>query len=235
MIKKAVRKHEISKAEFETRVKKIIAAKYWVGLNHYQPVSTDNLTKDLNRPATVQLVQELSDATVTLLKGDAQSLKLYLPKKTAIISIGVNKPTVFQQELAKIYTNSKIFFVGKTTADSVLKPLLDTLKGYDQLYISINDTRLRPASKLDYSADVKSFVGNISGYKNTVICIFANAYTVAGLPGIENCGALMVGYQMTDALQRSAVKVITGRLKPTGRLPVTINSLFKTGSGVPVL
>ena len=189
----------------------------------------------MNRPAAQLLVQQLSDAAVTLLKGDASSLQLDVLKKTAIISIGVSKPTVFQQELAKVYTNSKIFLVEKNTADSVLKTLLDTLKQYDQLYISINDARLRPASKLDYSTDVKAFAGNISGYKNTVICVFANAYTIAGLPNIENCGTLMVCYQMTDALQRAAVKAITGQLRPTGRLSVTINGLFKTGSGIRIL
>ncbi len=50
-----------------------------------------------------------------------------------------------------------------------------------------------------------------------------------GLPGIEKSGALLACYQMTDDLQRSAVKIITRQLKPTGRLSVTVNSLFKTG------
>ena len=232
MIKKAVRKQEVSKAEFEARVKKVLAAKYWAGLNHYQPVSTVNLTSDLNRPATGQLIQELSDSAVTLLKGTTSSLKPDILKKTAIISIGVSKPTVFQQDLAKIYLNSKIFGVGKADPDSTLKILQDTLKQYDQLFISINDTRLRPASKLDYSTGVKAFLSNIAGYKNTVVCVFANAYTIAGLPGIENCGSLVVCYQMTDYLQRSVVKVISGSLKPTGRLPVTVNSSFVTGFGL---
>ena len=65
-----------------------------------------------------------------------------------------------------------------------------------------------------------------------VISVFANPYTLAGLPGIENSGALMVCYQLSDETQRSAVKVITGRLKPTGKLPVTINTFFTTGAGL---
>jgi beta-N-acetylhexosaminidase len=109
--------------------------------------------------------------------------------------------------------------------------LLQTLQQYNQVYVSINDSRLRPASKLDYSDDVKSFITQIASQQNTVISVFANAYTIAGLPGIEKCGALLVCYQMTDDLQRSAVKVILQQLKPTGRLPVRINNLFTTGMG----
>lgn len=229
MIRKAVRKKLVSREEFESRVKKVLAAKYWAGLNHYNETTIKNLTEDLSRPAAKQFVQQLSDAAVTLIKGDARSLQLNPLKKTAIISIGVNEPTVFQQELTKWYGNSKLFQVSKNSTGAELKAQLEELGQYDQLYISVNDTRTRPASQLDYSSDVKLFIGELAARPSSVVCIFANAYTMATLPGIEKCGALLVCYQMTDDLQLSAVKAITGRLKPTGRLPVTVNSYFKTG------
>ena len=232
LIRKIIRKDKISKEEFESRVKMILAAKYWAGLNQYHENSTEHEVEDLNRPEAINLVQQLSDAAVTLLRGNAQSLQLNPLQKTAIVSIGVTQPTVFQQALGGWYANSTQFLVGKNTPDSILKVLLDTLKQYNQVYISINDTRRRPASTLDYSNDVKSLITALAAHPNTVISVFANAYTIAGLPGIEKCGALLVGYQMTDDLQRSAVKVITLQLKPTGRLPVTINKLFTTGAGL---
>jgi beta-glucosidase-like glycosyl hydrolase len=232
LIRKAVRKHEVTKEEFEARIKKVLAAKYWAGLNHYQENSTDHLTEDLNRPAAKELVQQLSDAAVTLLKGDSSSLQLNHLHKTAIISIGVTKPTVFQQELVKSYSNNTTFLVGKNTSETELKALLENLKQYEQVFVSINDTRPRPASKLDYSNDVKSFISELAEHPNTVMSVFANAYTIAGLPGIEKSGALLACYQLTDELQRSAVKVITRQLKPTGRLPVSVNEFFKTGTGI---
>jgi len=231
-IKKAVRKKEISKEEFEARVKKVLAAKYWAGLNNYQETSTQNLVADLNRPAAKQLVQQLSDAAITLLKGDTAALKMDTTAKTAIISIGVTKPTIFQQQLSIHYPNSSIFLVDKNDPHSKLDSLQKVLAQYQQIYISINDTRLRPQSKLNYSADVKSFITQMASVKNTVVSVFANAYTIAGLPGIENAGALLVGYQMSDDLQLSAVKVIAGQLKATGKLPVSINTMFPTGSGI---
>jgi len=231
-IKKAVRKKEISKEEFEARVKKVLAAKYWAGLNNYQETSTQNLVADLNRPAAKQLVQQLSDAAITLLKGDTAALKMDTTAKTAIISIGVTKPTIFQQQLSIHYPNSSIFLVDKNDPHSQLDSLQKVLAQYQQIYISINDTRLRPQSKLNYSADVKSFITQMASVKNTVVSVFANAYTIAGLPGIENAGALLVGYQMSDDLQLSAVKVIAGQLKATGKLPVSINTMFPTGSGI---
>jgi beta-N-acetylhexosaminidase len=229
LIRKAVRKKQISAEEFDARVKKVLAAKYWAGLNHYRETSTKNLVEDLNRPAEKALVRQLSDAAVTLLKGDAESLQLDPLQKTAIVSIGVNQLTVFQQELSRWYAGSVLFNVAKDSPDAEVKALLETLKHYNQVFVSINDTRARPASKLDYSSDVKAFITQIAARNNTVITVFANAYCLDGLPGIEKCGALLVCYQMTDDLQRSAVKVITRQMNPTGRLPVTINRTFTTG------
>ena len=232
LIRKAVRKKQIPPAEFEARVKKVLAAKYWAGLNHYQEVPTDDLYDDLHRPAASELIQQLSDAAVTLIKGDAASLQLKPLQKTAIISIGVTEPTVFQQELAKWYPVNGFFLVGKNTSATELNALLETLRQYDQVFVSINDTRLRPAGKLDYSNEVKTFIAEVAGHKNTVMSVFANAYTIAGLPGIETSGAILACYQMTDELQRSAVKMITRQLKPMGRLPVTVTTLFTTGLGI---
>lgn len=231
LIRKVVRQDKISEKEFEARVKTVLAAKYWAGLNHYHEILTTNLTKDLNRADAQELVQQLSDAAITLLKGDASSLQLNPIQKTAIVSIGVTQPTVFQLGLAEWYPDHTFFFVEKNSPAEGLKALLETLKQYSQVYVSVNDTRSRPASKLDCSSDVKLFISELALHNNTVISVFANAYTIADLPGIEKCGALLVGYQMTDDLQKSAVKVITKQLRPAGRLPVTVSKIFTTGQG----
>lgn len=232
LIRKAVRKEKVSKEEFKARVKKVLAAKYWAGLNNYQEVSPVNLGEDLNGSAAKELVQQLSDAAVTVLKGDASTLKLNPFLKTAILSIGVSSPTVFQQEAAKNFPNSKLFMVDKNTPTIELKNILGLLSQYQQVITGVHDTRLRPQSKLDYTSDVKLMIADLAGRPNTVIGVFANAYTIAGLPGIENSNALMVCYQNSPELQKSVVKVLTGNLKPTGKLPVSVNVFFPTGTGI---
>ncbi|MFI5158787.1 MAG: glycoside hydrolase family 3 protein [Sphingobacteriales bacterium] len=231
-IRKAIRKNEITREEFNAKVKKVLAAKYWAGLNDYHETPINNLVADLNRPAAKELVSQLSDAAITLLKGNAVSLQLNPIVKTAIVSIGVTQPTIFQQDLCHWYADSRIFMISKNESASDVKNLLAVLKNYGQVYISIHDTRTRPQSKLDYNADVKQFITQLAARSNTVICVFANAYTIAGLPGIEKAGALIVAYQNSNYLQHSAVKVITQRLKPSGRLSVSVNEYFKNGAGI---
>lgn len=230
-IRKAVRKGQISKAEFEAKVKKVLAAKYWAGLNNRKDGIAVGVVADLNRDAAHELIQQLSDAAVTMVKGSSDGVRLNPLQKTAIVSVGVDKYTVFQQELGRWSTGCHLFTVNKSTPVATLNRMLQMLKEYDQVYLSINDTRIRPASKLDYSNGVKEFIAALCGQNRTITSVFANAYTLAGLPGIEKSAGLLVCYQMSDDLQRSAVKVLTGQIKPIGKLPVSINAFFATGAG----
>jgi beta-glucosidase-like glycosyl hydrolase len=231
-IRRAIRNDQITEEEFDAKVKKVLAAKYWAGLNSYHETPINNLVADLNRPAEKELVQQLSDASITLLKGNAASLQLNPIIKTAIVSIGVTQPTVFQQDLSHWYADCRIIMISKNESATDINNLLTMLKNYGQVYISIHDSRKRPASKLDYNADVKRLITQLASRKNTVISVFANAYSITGLPGIEKAGALIMAYQNSDDLQRSAVKVITQRLKPSGKLSVSVNEYFKNGAGI---
>ncbi|AYL99517.1 glycoside hydrolase family 3 protein [Mucilaginibacter celer] len=229
LIRKAVRHGSVSAAEFEERIKKILAAKYWAGLNQYKPTPLANLSQDINSDAAKALVQQLSDAAVTQLKN---TTKLNPFLKTAVVSIGVTSPTPFQMEAVRYFPNSRIFIVNKDAPAIELSNILAWLKQYPQIIVGIHDTRLRPQSKLDYNSDVKLMIADLASRKNTAFSVFANAYAIAGLPGLEKAGNLMVCYQMTPELQKSAAKALSGGLKPAGKLPVTINTFFTTGMGL---
>jgi beta-N-acetylhexosaminidase len=73
-------------------------------------------------------------------------------------------------------------------------------------------------------------VAALAAKPNVVTSVFANPYTIAGLPGIEKSAGIIVGYQKDDAMQRSAVKVITGLMKPAGKLPVKCKCVFPYGN-----
>ena len=231
-IRKAIRKGQVSKEEFNARVKKVLTAKYWAGLNHYEPVDINHLTDDLNRPDALALQQQLADKAVTLLKGDSLIQNLDFSKRTAIVSIGITAPTLYQQQLAKTFTNSKLYFISKQAQATDISFIMQDLKGYDQVIVGIHDTRLRPASKLDYPANLKLMIAGLASYPNTVVSVFANPYTIAGLPGIEKSAALLACYQKDDFMQRAAAKIISRQIKAAGKLSVSINTYFPTGTGI---
>lgn len=231
LIKKSIRHKRLTWVNINEKVKKILMAKYWMGLSKVDSVKTEDLISDLNRPTSFQLIQQLTDAAITVIKGaDQLPLRNDFVRKTAILSVGENMPTVFSDMIKKSNTKNQLFIIPKDISVKEMVAVKAELQNFDQVVLAIYDTRKRPASILDYPVDLKLFIADVAR-KNTISVVFANPYTVAGLPGLENSKAVLIGYQNSKEMEQSAAKVILGTLKATGKLPVTINAFFKYGDG----
>ncbi len=231
MIRKAIHKGRLSWNQVNNSVKKVLAAKYWVGLNNYKPVDTTEIVTYLNRPEALALKQRLADASVTVLKNDSLLKALDKNKRTALVSLGVTEITGFQGELKNYFTNSTNFIASKIVSLTDIKRMLEELKTYDQVILGIHDYRKRPGSTLDYNNELKLFIAE-AAKMNTITVVFANPYTIAGLPGIEQSKTILVNYQNTDEMHKASAKVLTGKMGTSGRLPVNVNSFFKYGDGI---
>ena len=231
LIRQAIKDKRIRRKQLKTSVKKILAAKYWAGLNQYQRIANSDVFQDLHRPEAIELNQKLADAAVTVLKSDSLIKNLDYSKKTAIVSIGVTELSLVQRELTPLFPNVLNFVVSKDAANSDIQAISKELKNFDQIILTVHDSRKRPQSTLDYKTNLKLLIADIAK-RTTITALFANPYTIAGLPGIEISKSIIVNYQLSDDLQKATIKVIKGQLKASGKLPVTINSFFKNGDGI---
>lgn len=227
LIRKAIHQRKLTWDDISAKVKKILYAKYWAGLNIYQPINTQNIVADLNRPEAKNLKQQLADAAITILKGaDSLNAPKTFTTKTAILNIGTKEISLFAKEIKKDDLKASIFVIPKNALVLDLQIIKSQLASFDRIIMAIHDTRKRPLSTLDYNNDVKLFIADMAQISNISI-VFANPYTIAGLPGIEKSKSILLAYQDMDELEIAAAKVISGKLKATGKLPVTINAFFK--------
>lgn len=230
LVRRAVREGRIPMERIDESVKKILTAKYWAGLNVKDTVNEKNVYAEINRPESKMLLQQLADASMTLLRGKQYLKTLTAQKRTAIISIGSPQVTTFQQDLGKFYKNSVFYTLDKTANANAIAKVLKEIGNFDQVIIGIHDTRTRPGNGIVLSADLKMFIKSMAD-KNAVFALFANPYNLAALPGLENSKVLLVAYQKEDFMQRAASSVIKNQLTTSGKLPVTVNTFFKYGDG----
>ena len=230
LVEQAVKSGRIKQAELDERVKRVLASKYWLGLNQYRPISQANLNNDLNSPAAQSLVQRLADAAITVLKSDKKIKAFDKKATTAIVSVGVDKAQDFENGLALQLNNKKEFVIsGKETAEE-LKELLKSIRGNRQIVMAIHDNRSRPRSETDLNALTKEFVAKLAG-KRTISVMFTNPYAVNSLE-LDRSAAIIMAYQNDAFMQRAALKVLLGQIKAQGKLSVTINKTFVTGAGI---
>ncbi len=230
MVLQAIKQGRLTQQDIDGRVKKILATKYWLGLNNRQPVPLTNLYHDLNRQGTQALNQRLADASVTLLRGDSLIRAINYSRRTAIISVGLSELSEFQHMLEWRFDNHTHYVLSaNATADDVAAVATE-LRRYSQVIVALHDNRTRPRSTYHYNGTVRLFLNELA-HRDAIFCVFANPYGLAGLPGIEQAKSILVCYQNDDVMQRAAAKVILKRLTPTGQLPVTVNAFFRYGDG----
>ncbi|WP_028296352.1 glycoside hydrolase family 3 protein [Olivibacter sitiensis] len=221
MVEKAIKKKRLDRDDLDRRVKKVLAAKYWLGLQQPTPVDTLGLYQALNSDSAKALVQQLADASMTMLRGDADSLNTSL--RTAIISIGVDTTPVFQQELKATYPQADMIYVRpEADIEEINEGLRLVAAGnYEQLIVSIHDQRLRPQSKLNYSEALNRLISELD-QQNSFFTLFGNPYALSSIPSLTDAKGLLVTYQNDAHMQKAAAKVIAGQLKATGKLPVSV-------------
>jgi len=231
MVKQAIKDERLTIERIDESVKKILTAKYWAGLNKKQVIKEDNVVAEVNREESLALLQQLADASMTLLRGRDSLQNLTANKRTLIINVGTPSQTAFQKEMVGYYKNSVSFNLDKNANANAISKVLAEVKPEDQVVIAIVDTRLRPGNNIPLSADLKMMLNDMAS-KNAYFALFANPYNLAGLPGLEKAKVLLVGYQKEYYMQKAAASVFKHQLIPTGKLPITANSFFKYGDGL---
>lgn len=231
LVRRAIRTNRLSWERIDESLKKILIAKYWAGLNNLQPLKTTNVVPELNRLESMALNQRLADAAVTILNSDSQIRNFDKNKKTAIISMGATGTNTFHTMVRPQLDNSVHFILPKNASNNDIVNVSKELRNYDQIIVGIQDTRRRPGAVLDYNNPMKLFIAELAKMNSTMV-VFANPYSIAGLPGIEAAKTIILNYQNSEEAQKASARVITGSLKAKGKLPVSINSSFKNGDGI---
>jgi len=122
-IKEAYLEEVVSEKRLAHSVKKILSAKYKVGLNHYQPVDTNYLFEDLNSIRNDILYSELMENAVTVIKNNNGLLpvKDLYSNKIAYVNLGDSlEETSFLQQLKKY---ARVDHVKSKSLDGLLQQL----------------------------------------------------------------------------------------------------------------
>lgn len=230
LVEQSIKNGRLKQQDIDNRVKRVLAAKYWLGLNNYRPTNRNGLISDLNRATTKSLIQRMADASVTVLRSDKGLRNFDKKRNTAVVSVGISQPQNFEKGLAVQLNDTKNFFIDGQLDEEQLKDLLKEIRSYKQIVLAIHDDRSRPRSELDLRGPVKEFIDKLAG-RRTISVMFTNPYALNSVE-VGRSSSIILAYQNDDFMQRAALKVLLKQTKATGKLPVDINKSFSYGDGI---
>lgn len=218
-LKEAVANGKISEEVINAACKKILAYKYILGVSN-TPINLRNLANDLNTPHAEWLARKLNEKAITVVKNydDVLPLKNLDQKKIAAISIGGSSKQFLNT--LKLYGNVTTFSVA-TSAE--LSALQAKLAPFNTIILSIHDNK-------NYQSNV---VQNICAGKRSILVFMTTPYRMSRYKGaVQKSEAVIVGYENTPFAQEYAAQAIFGGNDVDGKLPVSIDGLYKEGDGI---
>lgn len=220
-------KGDISEERLALSVKKILQAKYKVGLNNYQPVNLTNLSADLNRLQDDILYEELFENAITIVKNENELLPIRnLEEKTmAYVKMGDVDGSVFLNELKK-YT--KVHEIEGSTLDS----LMINLQDYNTVVVGLHRSNQNPWKSYKFTDTELIWLQAIAIKHKVILDVFVKPYALSDLASIENIESIVVSYQNSKIAQEKSAQLIFGAFPSKGILPVSIGNYFKVGEGI---
>ena len=220
---------EISEERLSYSVKKILKAKYKVGLNNFLQISKTNLYNDLNSLENKILNEELVEKAITVVKNNDNMLPIKnLKNSIGYLNFGNDNYMAFFDELTKYskIDNLDEIYILKTEFESFIE------SNYKTIIIGVHANSETPWKSYNLKKEEIIFINRISKKVNVILNIFGSPYMLNKFKNIKNINGIIISYQNSKVFQKKSAQLIFGAIESTGILPVSIGKLFSAGQGL---
>ncbi len=228
-IQTAIANKTLDSIDIDNRVKKVLLAKYNLGLSKPGYINTNNLHEDLNKDV-LTLRRKVAKNAITLLRlKDAGLFPLKPNKKIAYVCIGdadTNALAIF----LSVENGADTYFMNyndnASVADSILK---DIDKNYDEVIIGLHNFNKYPAKNFGISQTALGLIKNLQSSTHALTIVFGNPYALKNFCDADN---LVECYEDDPTFQETAFYWLNGQFVASGKLPVTVCDAFHYGDGI---
>jgi beta-N-acetylhexosaminidase len=232
-INAAIARGEISRAMVDEKCKKILRAKFWMGLNKTKLVSLNNLDADLHTVNADLVNRKLVQSSLTLLN-NADSLlplKRLDTLKIATLCIGDETKNMFQKRVDS-YTHADHFNIVEDLDGPLIDQLMVKLKPYNMILVTIHKSNGSPFKSYTITEEARQIIETLNAQKTVVVSVFTNPYSLIDFKEGFKLKGLIMSYQNSELAQDYTAQLIFGGIGAKGMLPVSLHYNYPYGYGL---
>ncbi|MGC1631246.1 MAG: glycoside hydrolase family 3 N-terminal domain-containing protein [Gelidibacter sp.] len=219
--------NQVTEERLAHSVKKILMAKYKVGLNKYRPIATKNLVQDLNRLKDDLLYEQLMENAITVVRNQKEILPLRHLDTKKIAYVEMGDPIDNKAYLEELRKYAKVHEIKANKLDEIVTKL----HNYNTVIVGFHKSNVNPWRPYQFSDKEKTWLYEIARTNTVILDVFARPYALIDLHSIENIEGIVVSYQNSEISMRKSAQLIFGAIPAKGTLPVSSGEHFKVGDG----
>jgi beta-N-acetylhexosaminidase len=223
---------KLTNEDIAVKCRKILALKYWSGLNTRQTIKKENIERELSPGSTRALIRELYANALTVLKNDQDLLPLKNLQDIRIATVAINRNglSTFQRRITDYHPADN--YCIDPTDSAACNNLLKKLPDYDIIITGVFGLDQRPNMGFGIKPELNDFIDKLAGNKKTIITWFGNPYAIDKIKSLQSADGLILAYQENEYTEDLSAQLIFGGIGSVGSLPVTINDKWPSDFGI---
>ena len=230
-IKDAIKLGTILQSDIDDKCRRVLAAKYWVGLSNQPLVDMNNIYYDLNKPKFKLHKRKLIENALTVAKN--KDLIIPFEKLDTLditsVSIGTASANKFSNTL-ELYTDIDKKAISKRAGSAVVQNLIESTHDKNLLIVSIHNTDMRASRQFGITDETIRAVDKLALEKNVVLVLFGNPYILEKFNHLDKLSGLLVAYEDGELVKDLSAQLLFGGIPATGKLPVSVGKNFPVGT-----
>ena len=235
----AVKSGRITEQRVEESARKILAAKYDLGLVEQRITSIDTIDRVVGSPDVVKLATEIAEHAVTLVRDEDKlvPLKNLRPDSHVFnlaITNGDDRNWIANAFVAKLHRSGvkvETVVLDERSTDQDVQKALEQAKAADLVLASLyGRVRSGQASSVGIpDAGARALAALIAAKTPIVGISFGNPYLLQSLSGLRT---YIVAYGDMPSLQQAVARAVVGEIDVVGKLPISLPGLYPRGTGI---
>ncbi|MGC1391761.1 MAG: glycoside hydrolase family 3 N-terminal domain-containing protein [Bacteroidales bacterium] len=230
--KNYISQKKLTADDIAMKCRKVLALKYWCGLNKPVTINKDKIDVDLSPMISKALIRELYANALTVLNNNQDIIPVKNLQNLKIATIAINRDNLssFQKRIEEYYPADHFFIDPSDSAASRI--LLKNLSSYDLVLAGVFDLDQRPNMGFGIKPEMNVFLEKLISGNKTIITWFGNPYGVDKVKVLSKANGLILAYQENEYTEDLSAQLIFGGIGAKGTLPVTINKMWPSGTGI---
>jgi beta-N-acetylhexosaminidase len=238
-VREAVKSGRITEQRIEDSVRKILAAKYDLGLVEQRMTSVDAIDRIVGSRDAVKLAGEIAERAVTLVRDEDKLLPLKnLKPETRIFNLAITNgddrnwiTNPFVAKLNRAGVKVESIVLDERSGEQEVQKAIERARGADLVFASLyGRVRSGQASSVGIPDSGARALSAVIASKSPLVGIsFGNPYLLQNFPGLRT---YVVAYGDMPSLQHAAARALMGEIDIVGRLPISLPGLYSRGTGI---
>ena len=226
-VKIAIDQGKLTWNQIGEKCKRTLAFKHYLTQQTDPIVATDSLLAQLNSYEARRLNQQLYEASVTVLN-NRQNVFPFVTKpelNTSVVVVG--EAPVLSKGIQERF-GGPVYYLSATDGTAFDKQF-SLINPCDRYIVVIADSQWGRRNE-NYAR--KERLEALACRDQSVVLFLGHAYHLRSWDRLKNSAGLAIVYQNTDEAQDALLRFISGEIKASGQLPVTVGNMYKAGDGI---